>query len=176
VGSEVVQTAGETSEMPQKKRRYELDVRSGKVIKHDPEPNMVMHKDPVKQTQLKLAEAPAAAAPAIQPAASQPMPEAAASSSAGAAPAASAPQRGSIKASPFTIKQQDYIAKSCFEFLGDFAKGKSPPNFKLEEILKTGIAAGVLPNTATLEQVRSVARTKPPLAAKDRRCFHPSAT
>ena len=81
---------------------------------------------------------------------------------AAAAEAPPAKKHKSGRGSPFTELQQNYIASASFAFFGEFRKGHSPPMCELRSIVKSGIEAGILPGDTTVEQVRSVARTREP--------------
>jgi hypothetical protein len=66
--------------------------------------------------------------------------------------------------SKWPTEVKNHIAiKSAF-YTGDMGTelGKAPPNFILHEIIKNGIANGIIPAAMTLEQARHIARTWTP--------------
>ena len=74
-------------------------------------------------------------------------------------------QRGSDKKAAFTDEQKNWIAKRCKSiWRGHKPNEKSYPGsiqvlLRERELLKQGIAEGMLPRGATIEQLRHVART-----------------
>ena len=113
-----------------KKRRYGYIADKGKFEKIDPNPNLISHPPPPQQTQAVLSFGDQESTP-----------------------------RG--KKSQFTLEQKNWIARECRTFMGGDAfvdHGQAPPAIELKRILDDGIAHGRLPQDATQEKVRHVAR------------------
>lgn len=136
--------------------------------KHDPQPNLTAH-GVAALTQPEATPAQKRKHRRETDEQQQPFAEQQQHPAAGQQPQASTETGKHVgRKSPFTDVQLDFIAVKSKEFLGQFTRGKSPPNQILHEMIKEGIDKGILPATTTLEQVRQVARTRePPAEAGD---------
>ena len=68
----------------------------------------------------------------------------------------------------FTEAQKDWIASKCKELVGrvELPLGVYPVRHQMKQALAEGVAEGVFPRSATVEQFRHVARTWRPRVAK----------